>query len=268
MSLKDSVRDYWDKASCGEDLYLSSASREGYREQAKARYRLEGEMIFPFAHFQDSRGLEVLEIGVGLGADHQQFAQAGARLTGIDITPRAVAHTQQRLEFFGLNSSLKEADAENLPFAAECFDLVYSWGVLHHSPDTQSAINEVFRVLKWGGVARIMIYNKYSIIGLMLLLRYGLGSFRPWRSLKSIYAQHLESPGTKAYSRQEALALFNDFTHVQISTPLGHGDLLISAVGQRHRGLALSLARLLWPRWFIKTFFPKRGLAMLITAYK
>ena len=55
-------------------------------------------MIFPFAHFQDSRGLEVLEIGVGLGADHQQFAQAGALLTGIDLTPRAVAHTRQRLE--------------------------------------------------------------------------------------------------------------------------------------------------------------------------
>ena len=57
MSLKNSVRDYWDKASCGEDLYLSSTSREGYRKQAKARYRLEGEMIFPFAHFQESRGL-------------------------------------------------------------------------------------------------------------------------------------------------------------------------------------------------------------------
>jgi len=151
MSLKDSVRDFWDKASCGEDLYLSSTSREGYREQAKARYRLEGEMIFSFAHFQGSRGLEVLEIGVGLGADHQQFAQAGALLTGIDLTPRAVAHTQQRLESFGLNSSLKEADAENLPFSADCFDLVYSWGVLHHSPDTQSAVNEVFRVLKRGG---------------------------------------------------------------------------------------------------------------------
>ena len=119
-----------------------------------------------------------------------------------------------------------------------------------------------------GGVARIMIYNKYSIVGLMLWLRYGLGSFRPCRSLKSIYAQYLESPGTKAYSRQEALIMFAAFTHVEISTPLGHGDLLTSAVGQRHRGLALSLARLLWPRWFIRTFLPQCGLAMLITAYK
>jgi SAM-dependent methyltransferase len=257
MSLKDSVRDFWDMASCGEDLYLSSTSRGGYREQAKARYRLEGEMIFPFPKFQDSRGLEVLEIGVGLGADHQQFAQAGALLTGIDLTPRAVAHTRQRLASFGLNSSIKVADAENLPFAADCFDLVYSWGVLHHSPDTQSAVNEVFRVLKWGGVARIMIYHKWSVIGFMLWLRYGFCSFRPWRSLNSIYAHQLESPGTKAYSRQEALIMFADFTHVEISTPLGHGDLLTSAVGQRHRGLVLSLFRLFWPRWFIRNFFPK-----------
>ena len=119
-----------------------------------------------------------------------------------------------------------------------------------------------------GGVARIMIYHKWSVVGFMLWLRYGLGSLRPWRSLNSIYAHHLESPGTKAYSRQEALIMFADFTHVEITTPLCHGDLLTSAVGQRHRGLLLSFARLLWPRWFIRTFFPQRGLPMLITAYK
>jgi ubiquinone/menaquinone biosynthesis C-methylase UbiE len=184
MSLKDSVRDFWDMASCGEDLYLSSTIREGYREQAKARYRLEGEMIFPFAHFQDSRGLDVLEIGVGLGADHQQFAQAGALLTGIDLTPRAVAHTQQRLESFGLNSSLKEADAENLPFDDDSYHLVYSWGVLHHSPDTQSAINEVFRVLKLGGgstnydLSQVECYRFHAVVALWLGFSSPMAQFK------------------------------------------------------------------------------------------
>jgi len=268
MSIKESVREFWDQASCGEALYLSSPDQEGYRAQAKARYRLEGWMIFPFARFHESREQSVLEIGVGLGADHQQYAQAGASLTGIDLTDRAVEHTRCRLQSFGLQSDLSTGDAENLAFPELSFDVVYSWGVLHHSPDTQKAVQEVFRVLKWGGVARIMIYHKWSVVGFMLWLRYGLMSMRPFRSLDDIYARHLESPGTKAYSRSEALKLFKDFTYVEIKTPLAHGDLLVSSVGQRHRGLLLSVARSIWPRWFLRRFFPDNGLTMLITAYK
>jgi SAM-dependent methyltransferase len=268
MSLKNAVRDFWNQESCGESLYLSSNDKEGYRSQARARYRLEGWMIFPFARFHESSEKSVLEIGVGLGADHQQFAQAGAKLTGIDLTERAFEHTRSRLQTFDLHSDLSIGDAENLSYADECFDVVYSWGVLHHSPDTGKAIQEVFRVLRWGGVARIMIYHKWSMVGLMLWLRYGLMSFRPFRSLEEIYARHLESPGTKAYSRDEAFKLFEDFTHVEISTPLAHGDLLESFVGQRHRGLVLAIARVIWPRWLIRRLFPNNGLIMLITAYK
>ena len=268
MSLKESVREFWDQASCGEALYLSSWDQDGYRAYAKARYRLEGWMIFPFARFHESKGQSVLEIGVGLGADHQQFAQAGARLTGIDLTDRAVEHTRSRLQSFGLHSDLEMGDAENLTFPDQSFDVVYSWGVLHHSPDTQKCIQEVFRVLKRGGVARIMIYHKWSIVGFMLWIRYGLMAMRPFRSLENIYASHLESPGTKTYSCSEALRLFQDFTYVDIATPLAHGDLLESSVGQRHRGLALSIARGIWPRWLIRRFFPDKGLTMMITAYK
>jgi len=119
-----------------------------------------------------------------------------------------------------------------------------------------------------GGVARIMIYHKWSVVGFMLCLRYGLISMRSLRGLEDIYARHLESPGTKAYSRSEAFSLFKDFTHVDIRTPLAHADLLESSVGQRHRGLFLSVARLIWPRWFLRCFFPDNGLFMMITAYK
>ena len=106
------------------------------------------------------------------------------------------------------------------------------------------------------------------MIGLMLWLRYALLVGRPWRSLRSIYAEHLESPGTKAYSYAEARQLFAQFTDVKISTPLTHGDLLNSDVGQRHRGFILTLARALWPRWFIRRFMPSAGLFMLIEARK
>ncbi len=126
-------------------------TRVGYEAQAKARYDLEGEMIFGLAQFEKAKGLKVLEVGVGLGADHQQFAEAGADLYGIDLTERAVEHTRKRLVAFGLTSDLSVGDAENLDFSDESFDQVYSWGVLHHSLDTPKAIAEVWRVLKRGG---------------------------------------------------------------------------------------------------------------------
>lgn len=266
-SNKQHVHDFWNEAACGEILYLQTTDRQGYVTQSAERYRLEP-IIVTFADFESAKGKKVLEIGVGLGADHQCFAEAGADLYGIDLTERAVEHTRRRLALFGLTSSLKVGDAEQLEFPDEGFDLVYSWGVLHHSPHTPKAIAEVYRVLKLGGQAKVMIYHTWSMIGLMLWLRYALLAGRPLRSLCSIYAEHLESPGTKAYSYAEARQLFAQFTDVKISTPLAHGDLLESAVGQRHRGIALILAKALWPRWFIRRFMPSAGLFMLIEARK
>ena len=264
---KDAVREFWNQAACGEKLYLADTDQAGYTAQAEMRYALEP-YIRDFAGSEETRGLRVLEIGVGLGADHQQFVEAGADLYGIDLTERAIDHTRQRLAAFGLASHLAVGDAENLDFPDESFDRVYSWGVLHHSPDTPKAIAEVWRVLKRGGRANIMIYHKHSVVGFMLWLRYGLLAGRPWRSWADIYAHHLESPGTKAYTVAEARQLCARFSHCKISTVLTHGDLLTSEAGQRHRGLLLTVARKIWPRWLIRRFFPSKGLFMLITVVK
>lgn len=147
---KRDVHDFWNEASCGEKLYLPTTDRAGYEAQTTERYRLEP-YIPDFAGFSVAHGKRVLEIGVGLGADHQRFAEAGADLYGIDLTERAVEHTQNRLRAYGLESHLAVGDAEALDFPDESFDTVYSWGVLHHSPDTPKAISEVYRVLKRGG---------------------------------------------------------------------------------------------------------------------
>jgi len=264
---KQLVHDFWNRASCGEALYLAKHDLVGYQAQAESRYALEP-YIPDFAGFAQSKDLRVLEIGVGLGADHQRFAEAGADLWGIDLTERAVEHSRCRLAAFGLSSNLSVADAERLDFPEESFDWVYSWGVLHHSPDTPKAIAEVWRVLKAGGVARIMIYHKWSLVGLMLWIRYALLGIKPWLSMGDIYARYLESPGTKAYSVAEARLLFSKFNEVRIRTVLTHGDLLESGAGQRHRGPLLSLARKLWPRETIRRLLPGAGLFMLIEARK
>ena len=265
--LKTEVRNFRNEASCGERLFLDASDKLGYQDQMAKRYSLEP-FIESFARFEDSRDLEVLEIGVGLGADHQRFAQSFARLTGIDLNDRAVEHTRRRFELFALRSDLRVADAEALPFLDESYDVVYSWGVSHHSPDTPRAIDEVWRVLRRGGKARIMIYHKHSLVGYMLWVRYALLTGKPWRSLSAIYAIHLESPGTKAYTIDQARGLFRRFAEVRISTVLTHGDLLESDAGQRHRGWLLSTAKRLWPRHFLRWALPGHGLFMLIEARK
>lgn len=266
-ALKDSVREFWNEASCGEALYLDGRAASDFNAQAAERYRLEP-YIADFAGFASARGETILEIGVGLGADHQRFAEAGAVLTGVDLTERAIANTAERFRVMGLTSDLRVADAEQLPFADASFDRVYSWGVIHHSPDTPQAAQEILRVLRPGGRFAVMVYHRRSFVGYMLWLRYALARGRPLTSLDTIYAEHLESPGTKAYSHVEGAALFAGAEDIIVRSVLTHGDLLESEAGQRHRGFALSLAKKVWPRGLIRRFFPTQGLFLLISGRK
>jgi len=263
----EDVKAFWQAASCGEEALLRGTSREDFEAQSKARYVLEP-FIETFADFNVWRGKSVLEVGVGLGADHQRFAEAGARMSGIDLTERAVEHTHNRLTLFDLSSDLKVGNAEALPYAANAFDLVYSWGVIHHSPNTQRIVDEIFRVLKPGGVAKIMIYNYHSLVGYMLWFRYALARLHPLMGLDEVYATYLESPGTKAYTPDEAKLLFRSFRDVTHQVFLTHGDLLSSHAGQRHQGAILDLARLMWPRRLLQRIAQNHGLFLTIQAIK
>ena len=170
-----------------------------------------------FAGFTAARGLDVLEIGCGVGTDTVRFARSGARVTAVDLSETAVALTAERLADEGLEGDVREADAESLPFTDDSFDLVYSWGVLHHTPDTARAIREVERVLRPAGEARIMLYNSRSFFAAGVWAR---AVFRSRRALSpaEALATGLESPGTKAYTRDEVRALFDPFPTVEIAT--------------------------------------------------
>ena len=265
---KVEVREFWDRAACGEELFLKGATeRDAYENEERLRYELEPE-ILAFGRFAEAAGKSVLEIGVGLGSDHQQFAKAGASVFGIDLTERAITHTDKRLRLFGFSPRLLVSDAEDLCFRDNSFDIVYSWGVIHHSPNTPKAVREIQRVLRPGGVARVMIYHKHSFVGYMLWVRYALLRGRPFTPLAEIYSRYLESSGTKAYTVAEARDLFAPLREVTIDTVLTHGDLLSSAAGQRHGGLLLSLAKRVFPRRLIRKLAPKHGLFMLIEARK
>jgi ubiquinone/menaquinone biosynthesis C-methylase UbiE len=122
--------------------------------------------IFPF---QEMRGRAVLEVGCGMGFMAGLWAGNGSNITAVDLNPVAVEMTKKRFEFFSLPGMVQEADGENLPFSDNSFDYVYSWGVLHHSPDVRRSVAELWRVLKPGGKAGVMLYNRESFLARYLI---------------------------------------------------------------------------------------------------
>lgn len=212
---KKAVQEYWEAAPCGgHHASAEPGSKAFFAEVEKARYQYEP-FIPDFAEFERWRNKDVLEIGFGLGTDFLQFARAGARLHGVDLTQTAADAVRQRLALEGLDADVRTADAESLPFPDKTFDLVYSWGVLHHTPNTKQAIDEARRVLRVGAEARIMLYSRRSWVAFGTWLHHGLAAGRPWRSLCTVLAENMESPGTKAYTGDELSGLFSQFTDVE-----------------------------------------------------
>jgi ubiquinone/menaquinone biosynthesis C-methylase UbiE len=258
---KTAVGDFWNAEPCGT-RYLGEKS--DFEAHARARYELEPD-IQDFAGFASGRGVRVLEIGVGMGADYEQWLKAGAIATGVDFSAVSLDRCRRRCELAGLVPDLHLADAENLPFAANSFAVVYSYGVMHHSPNTAKCINEAWRVLTPGGEARIMLYHHLSLTGIMLWLRFGL-----WRgqSIRQCVYQNLESPGTRTFTRTEIFELMRDFENVSIDQVFSPGDLLLHKPSARFSRGAYRLLWKTYPRTIVRKIGKRWGLFLMIKGKK
>ena len=125
ISIQD-VKKFWNNESCGERYSQSDFQEVSYTDETATRYQLEP-YILDFAKFDEFCGLDVLEIGVGMGADHLEWARSNPRsLTGVDLTEKAFLHTRARFDNEGMQHNVRVADAENLCFEDKSFDIVYS----------------------------------------------------------------------------------------------------------------------------------------------
>ncbi len=168
------VQDFWNTEACGTHFVKDFKDEKEFYEKYRAfRYQVEWH-IPQLVPFHEAKGKSVLEIGCGNGADGVMFAQHGALYTGVDLTQAAVDATRKHFAVMGLTGSFQIENAEQLSFRDEQFDFVYSHGVLHHTPNPINAFNEVYRVLKPGGKAIIMLYHKHSFnyyVRIMLYMR-------------------------------------------------------------------------------------------------
>jgi ubiquinone/menaquinone biosynthesis C-methylase UbiE len=259
--LKNEIQSFWNAEPCGS-RYLGA--QEDFEAHAKARYELEP-YIREFAGFQESSGTRVLEIGVGMGADYLEWLKASAIATGVDFSSASLERAQRRCKLANRDPDLRLADAEHLPFADNAFDVVYSYGAMHHSSDTAQCIREARRVLRPGGALRIMIYHHPSLTGLMLWLRYGLLRGKSLR--RSVY-DYLESPSTNSFTLDEAQALMDGFEQIEFRQELSPGDLLLNEPSVRFRGPFYRLIWKMYPRALVRAFGRKLGLFLLISARK
>lgn len=219
MKLNDEVRAFWEKEPCGTGETIvgntTPGTLEWYETVEAHRYRVEP-FIHSIAQFTRYHGKTLLEVGVGAGTDHLQWARAGAICHGVDLTAAAIETTKRRFELYGMRTELKHIDAEKLPYPDAAFDVVYSWGVIHHSEQPQAILAEIHRVLKPGGRFIGMMYGRYSVATLKLWIRHALLKLRPWRSFADVVWHHVESVGTKAYTRRELSGLLSAFRDVEL----------------------------------------------------
>lgn len=209
--LKSEVERYWNQAFCEtEHVKKEKYSKEYFEEIERYRYLTKPE-IFSFAQFTRYHGAKVLEVGIGAGTDFLQWVRSGAKAYGVDLTQEAIENVKRRLQLHELKAELiQKADAENLPFDTNSFDLVYSWGVIHHSPKTKKCLDEIIRVTRLGGTVKIMIYKRHSLVVLYRYLKAALFKGKPLRSFSSVLFYDVESLGTKGYTFKEMRAMVED----------------------------------------------------------
>jgi len=215
VSTLEAVKDFWE-GHVNNEYYTDAArgSPEYFAAIVARRYRHHYHLGELFQRLQGEgvAGKTLLEIGCGIGIDTVSLADLGFReVVGVDLTESAIQVARQRAAIEGRHTLRFEvANGEQLPFPDASFDIVYSFGVIHHTPSIAKAIAEIHRVLRPGGRALVMIYHRHSLVDLIhRVLRL------PYES-----PQHLRDhcPIVNRYSRSEARALFAAFAPVHVYT--------------------------------------------------
>ena len=232
-NIKEYVQKFWD--NCPNESVKSMAqicSTEYFAQTEQDRFDIHTNFDEPFLKeaigFESIRGKKILEVGCGIGLDAIQFARSGNDMYLIDLSINSVKIALGRFQNEGYCAVPSIADAENLPFFDNSFDIVYSYGVLHHSPNTEKSIVELYRVLKPGGQAIVMLYSKWSancifrtsihngLIRKELFKGYSLKRIlSEWTELQS-KTDNSTNPLTQVFSFRQIKKMFNKYTSISL----------------------------------------------------
>ena len=208
----EEVRSYWDRRPCNLRHSPKPVGTREYFDEVEARKYFVEPHIPRFAQFERWRGKKVLEIGCGIGTDTTNFARHGAKVTAVDLSPQSLELARKRIEVYGLQHQVSfysgTAEELNRFVPVEPYDLIYSFGVIHHTPHPERVVEQMRHYAKPGTTIKLMVYYRRSWKVFWILMGYGKGQF--WK-LEELVAQHSEAqtrcPVTYTYTREEGRRL-------------------------------------------------------------
>jgi SAM-dependent methyltransferase len=199
----DAVRDYWNDHIHDLEITSHPVGSAGFFADLDHYHFEKLHHLLRLVDFAGYRGRRVLEVGCGAGTDLARFARGGAIVTGVDLAASSIALARQNFAQQGLQGEFREADGEQLPFAADSFDLVYAHGVVQYTPDGQRLVDECRRVLKTGGDAVFQVYNRVSWLNAL-------------SKVMKVPLEHEDAPVLLKYSAGEFRSLLRGFRDVRI----------------------------------------------------
>src|ERR1700688_551093 len=221
------VQSYWNARPCNIRHSPKEVGTKEYFDEVEARKYFVESHIPGFAEFHRWKDKKVLEIGCGIGTDTINFARHGAQVTAVDLTEKSLEVARQRARVFGLEDRIRflQANAEDLSsyVPVEAYDLVYSFGVIHHTPHPERVIEQIRKYVTPASTVKIMVYNRWSWKVLWILFVYGKGQV--WK-FDRLIADSSEAqngcPITYSYSRAQGRRLLEDHGFRVTETKVDH----------------------------------------------
>jgi 2-polyprenyl-3-methyl-5-hydroxy-6-metoxy-1,4-benzoquinol methylase len=216
----EEVEEYWDKRPCNVRHSTAEIGTKKYFDEVEERKYFVEPHIPQFAEFQKWKGKRVLEIGCGLGTESTNFARAGALLTVVDLSSKSVELCKKRFEIYNLNATFIVGNAEELtdilPKDVK-FDLIWSFGVIHHTPNPEKIIEQMKQLLSPNGELRLMVYSKVSYKLFFLMKELGVWDFAQANQIISEFSEaQTGCPVTYSYTFNEIKSLLNGFQIVDM----------------------------------------------------
>lgn len=203
QEIVEAIRLYWNEHIHDLEIARHPVGTRGFFEELDA-YRFEKLEYLPrIVDFKAYKGKRLLEVGCGIGIDLVRFAGNGAIVTGIDISGQAIGLGKKNFKFHGVSGDLRVMNGENMQFNDESFEVVYAHGVLQYTGDIDRMVYEIHRVLRPGGEAILMVYNRYSWLNLM-------------SKFFGVKLEHQDAPVLKKYSIRKFRKILSCFSQVNI----------------------------------------------------
>lgn len=161
LTVEDMTR-FWDARPCNIRHSAAAVGSQEWSEEVTARKYFVESHIPRFAQFEKWKYKNVLEIGCGIGTDTLEFARAGANIRAIDASKNSIDVAYCRIvklhNFFG--AWIHCVDAEQWIPPGQ-YDLIYSFGVLHHTPKPEKVLRLAWKYLTKDGELRVMVYSRW-----------------------------------------------------------------------------------------------------------